>query len=331
MIFNTEEQQPLRQWQLQQQQPMKVQRIDHDDDTEHFADSTSASGATTSEYDSDGEKLQQPMKVHCFDHDDGTGPKMLFDREDVAESTSASGATTSECDSDDVSDEKLKNVGSVLMNFCTVDMNAEVPQMPPPPGLFPVRPQAFHQSSGDSDTTQPYCNFDTINAGHQFDRTYFHGDPSFMQDPLAYNSMYLHPGFSNSHCYGTGFKTGVRNGRPAKQQRKETPWTLIWVSEQASKRGAEATAKVFETLGCQVKQYRTSSEATIALRRTADISNTILLASKEQAPGMANFLMAWDLVQDVPLVVLDKPFSAQHSCEDAMDTVKAISVQYGFA
>jgi len=332
---------------VQQQLPMKVQCIGHGDgtepkmsfDCEGFAESTSASGTTTSEYASDDlQQLQQlPMKIQCTEHGDGAERKKLFDCEYVGDSTSASGVATSEYDSDDVSDEKLKNVGSLFKNLCTVGLTAEIPPMQPPPGLFPIR------HHGDAGATQPYCDFDTINAGRQCDSTYFHGGPSFMQDPEPYLSMYLHPNFIHSYCYGTGFETGGRRSRPENQQRNNTPWTLIWVSEHAFKQPSESTAKVFETLGCKVRRYRTSDNAIKAMEKKAEISNTILLVTKLQSRGMADFLAMRGLVEEVPLVVLGKPLAVQHSlppmypfaiaesCEDALDVVKAIAVQFGFA
>ena len=313
MTFETEEPQLLRQWQSQ---------------------------------------LQQRIKVQCIDHDDGTETQMLLDCEDVADSTSASGSTASEFDSDDASDEKLKSVGSVFMNLCKVDTTADMPQMQPPPGLFPVRQlDSMHHMvdfetmdpSGDVEVAHPMVDFDAMHQQGDCDATqpYFHGDPSFMQDPEPYLSIHLHPDFMNSHCYGTGFKTGGRRSRPVNQHR-DTPWTLIWVSEHAFKQASESAAKVFETLGCKVKRFRTSDKATIALGKKAGISNTILLVTQEQARGMANFLTARGLVEDVPLVVLGNsttqhglpptyPLSIAESCEDALDIVKAIAVQYGFA
>lgn len=69
-----------------------------------------------------------------------------------------------------------------------------------------------------------------------------------------------------------------------------TPWTLVWVSDQAFKPAAGGQKIKLESLGCQVKGYKTHKNAARALDKKRALLRTVVLVSGvEAAPLLAYF------------------------------------------
>jgi len=67
-----------------------------------------------------------------------------------------------------------------------------------------------------------------------------------------------------------------------------SPWTLVWVSDQAFKPAACGQKAKLEALGCQVKGYKTHKNAARALdKKRALIRTVVLVSGPEAAPFLA--------------------------------------------
>jgi len=70
----------------------------------------------------------------------------------------------------------------------------------------------------------------------------------------------------------------------------DADWTLIWVSDQAFKPTATNLRAQLETLGCQVKGYKTHKNASRALDKKRSISRTVILVVGSEAPQFLHYL-----------------------------------------
>jgi len=68
----------------------------------------------------------------------------------------------------------------------------------------------------------------------------------------------------------------------------DQPWTLVWISDQAFKPAAVQLKAQLESLGCQVKGYKTHKNAARALDKKRALARTVVLVTgAEAAPFLA--------------------------------------------
>eukprot|EP00405_Crypthecodinium_cohnii_P050315 CAMPEP_0206602298 /NCGR_PEP_ID=MMETSP0325_2-20121206/47297_1 /ASSEMBLY_ACC=CAM_ASM_000347 /TAXON_ID=2866 /ORGANISM="Crypthecodinium cohnii, Strain Seligo" /LENGTH=796 /DNA_ID=CAMNT_0054114745 /DNA_START=213 /DNA_END=2600 /DNA_ORIENTATION=+ len=83
----------------------------------------------------------------------------------------------------------------------------------------------------------------------------------------------------------------------------DTPWTLVWVSDQAFKPAAAALKAKLEAMGCQVKGYKTHKNAARALDKKRVLVRTIVLLSGAEAPAFTTYLANRPELAGTPVVV----------------------------
>lgn len=89
----------------------------------------------------------------------------------------------------------------------------------------------------------------------------------------------------------------------------ETPWTLVWISDQAFKPAATSLKAQLESLGGQVKGYKTHKNAARALdKKRALVRTVVLVSGAEAAPFLAYLQSRPELGQTK--VVVEAPAKA---------------------
>lgn len=83
----------------------------------------------------------------------------------------------------------------------------------------------------------------------------------------------------------------------------DSPWTLVWVSDQAFKPAAGALKTRLEALGCQVKGYKTHKNAARALDKKRVLVRTIILVSGAEAAPFIAYLQSRPEISGTPVVV----------------------------
>mmetsp|Transcript_59945 Transcript_59945/g.195770 ORF Transcript_59945/g.195770 Transcript_59945/m.195770 type:complete len:788 (+) Transcript_59945:137-2500(+) len=83
----------------------------------------------------------------------------------------------------------------------------------------------------------------------------------------------------------------------------DSPWTLVWVSDQAFKPAAGAQKTKLEALGCQVKGYKTHKNAARALDKKRVLVRTVVLVSGAEAPPFLAYLTSRPEIAATPVVV----------------------------
>lgn len=83
----------------------------------------------------------------------------------------------------------------------------------------------------------------------------------------------------------------------------DTPWTLVWVSDQAFKPAAGAQKAKLEALGCQVKGYKTHKNAARALDKKRALVRTVVLVSGAEAAPFLAYLVSRPEIGNTPVVV----------------------------
>lgn len=103
----------------------------------------------------------------------------------------------------------------------------------------------------------------------------------------------------------------------------ETPWTLVWISDQAFKPAATSLKAQLEALGGQVKGYKTHKNAARALdKKRALVRTVVLVSGAEAAPFLAYLQSRPELGQTKVVVEASARASPMHnvasqSCEVA--------------
>merc|ERR1711971_1342736 len=67
-------------------------------------------------------------------------------------------------------------------------------------------------------------------------------------------------------------------------------WTLVWISDQAFKPAAVTLKSQLESLGCQVKGYKTNRNAARALDKKRMLARTVVLVCGTEAPALLQYL-----------------------------------------
>merc|ERR1712039_931512 len=83
----------------------------------------------------------------------------------------------------------------------------------------------------------------------------------------------------------------------------DTPWTLVWVSDQAFKPAAGAQKAKLEALGCQVKGYKTHKNAARALDKKRALARTVVLVSGAEAAPFIAYLQGRPEISQTRVVV----------------------------
>jgi len=108
------------------------------------------------------------------------------------------------------------------------------------------------------------------------------------------------------------------------------PWTLIWISEQAFKPAAAPLKKQLETLGGQVKGYKTNKNATRALDKKRALTRTIVLVSGAEASAFMQYLGTRKELANTRVVVeasnRSPPVRATATCEIAEDFDQSLAI-----
>jgi len=107
------------------------------------------------------------------------------------------------------------------------------------------------------------------------------------------------------------------------------PWTLVWISDQAFKPSAVAMKAQLETLGGQVKGYKTHKNAARALDKKRALTRTVVLVSGTEAPPFLAYLSSRPELASTRVVVeassRSVPIRETPTCEVA-DTFDAALV-----
>jgi len=83
----------------------------------------------------------------------------------------------------------------------------------------------------------------------------------------------------------------------------DTPWTLVWISDQAFKPAAVGQKERLESLGCQVKGYKTHKNAARALDKKRTLARTVVLVSGAEAAPFMAYLASRPEIAETPVVV----------------------------
>lgn len=80
----------------------------------------------------------------------------------------------------------------------------------------------------------------------------------------------------------------ILSGATSSARALDQPWTLVWISDQAFKPAAVQLKAQLESLGCQVKGYKTHKNAARALDKKRALARTVVLVThSEAAPFLA--------------------------------------------
>lgn len=119
------------------------------------------------------------------------------------------------------------------------------------------------------------------------------------------------------------------------------PWTLVWISDQAFKPAAVNLKMRLESMGCQVKGYKTQKNAARALDKKRALVRTVVLVSGAEAPAFLAYLAARPELTSCQVVVESSSRTAPvregptcrvvESFEDAMMAVQQVALAPGFA
>eukprot|EP00931_Biecheleriopsis_adriatica_P085710 TRINITY_DN6052_c0_g1_i1.p1 TRINITY_DN6052_c0_g1~~TRINITY_DN6052_c0_g1_i1.p1 ORF type:complete len:893 (-),score=159.75 TRINITY_DN6052_c0_g1_i1:53-2662(-) len=96
---------------------------------------------------------------------------------------------------------------------------------------------------------------------------------------------------------GGGSSDGGNNGT------SENPWTLVWISDQAFKPTATSMKAQLESLGCQVKGYKTHKNAARALDKKRALVRTVVLVSGQEAAPFLAYISSRSEMAHTPVVV----------------------------
>jgi len=83
----------------------------------------------------------------------------------------------------------------------------------------------------------------------------------------------------------------------------DNPWTLVWISDQAFKPTAVSMKATLESLGCQVKGYKTNKNAARALDKKRALVRTVVLVSGGEAAPFLAYLTSRPELANTPVVV----------------------------
>lgn len=83
----------------------------------------------------------------------------------------------------------------------------------------------------------------------------------------------------------------------------DSPWTLVWISDQAFKPAAGAHKSRLESLGCQVKGYKTHKNAARALDKKRSLVRTMVLVSGPEAAPLLAYLASRPEIASTRVVV----------------------------
>merc|ERR1719262_1913124 len=90
---------------------------------------------------------------------------------------------------------------------------------------------------------------------------------------------------------------------PSVMQAGGTPWTLVWISDQAFKPAAVGLKVKLESLGCQVKGYKTHKNAARALDKKRTLVRTVVLVSGAEAPQFLAYMAGRPEIGQTQVVV----------------------------
>jgi len=83
----------------------------------------------------------------------------------------------------------------------------------------------------------------------------------------------------------------------------EPSWTVIWVSALAFKPDAAFLREKLQSLGCQLKCYKSHLNAVRALEKKYCVKRTVVLVAGPEAPPLLTYLDARVELSCVPVVV----------------------------
>eukprot|EP00913_Durusdinium_trenchii_P001698 g1570.t1 len=94
-------------------------------------------------------------------------------------------------------------------------------------------------------------------------------------------------------------------GTEVKSQKEqgENPWTLVWISDQAFKPTAVSLKTQLESLGCQVKGYKTNKNAARALDKKRGLVRTVVMVTAAEALPFLQYLSSRPELASTPVVV----------------------------
>lgn len=133
---------------------------------------------------------------------------------------------------------------------------------------------------------------------------------------------------------------GVAQAAEAKQagagaEASDTPWTLVWVSDQAFKPAAGAQKAKLEALGCQVKGYKTHRNAARALDKKRLLVRTVVLVSGAEAAPLMAYLSSRPEISQTMVVVeassRSQTVRESPTCKVAEDFESALGVVWQVA
>jgi len=121
----------------------------------------------------------------------------------------------------------------------------------------------------------------------------------------------------------------------------DNPWTLIWISDQAFKPAAVQLKATLETLGGQVKGYKTHKNAARALDKKRALTRTVVLVSGPEAAPFLAYVASRPEIGNTRIVVeansrsvpiVESPFiEVADSFDAAVSIVQRIVCEPGFA
>lgn len=89
----------------------------------------------------------------------------------------------------------------------------------------------------------------------------------------------------------------------SKTREGENPWTLVWISDQAFKPTAVSLKTQLESLGCQVKGYKTHKNAARALDKKRGLVRTVVMVTAAEALPFLQYLQSRPELLSTPVVV----------------------------
>ena len=94
---------------------------------------------------------------------------------------------------------------------------------------------------------------------------------------------------------------GVDSKTPPKEG--DCSWTLVWISDQAFKPTAVSLKTQLESLGCQVKGYKTHKNAARALDKKRGLVRTVVMVTAAEALPFLQYLQSRPELTSTPVVV----------------------------
>lgn len=121
----------------------------------------------------------------------------------------------------------------------------------------------------------------------------------------------------------------------------DAPWTCVWISDQAFKPAAVALKAQLESLGCQVKGYKTNKNAARALDKKRALVRTVVLVIGSEAPPFIAYLASRPEMSNT-LVVVEMsarcvPLKESATCkvadgfDSALEVIRGLVSDPGFA